>query len=101
MVGCLGTLVRQELLSDTVAFQLLQSLATGKSVGLREEVAHELVVIAHWLAVEVFRRRALTQSDEFCRNGAALEERAGRITHAHARAAARPPPTQRSRPPGA
>ena len=54
-----GTVARERLVGDEVLWdllcpELLSALAHGEGVGLGEEVAHELVVVAH-LHVRVWR----------------------------------------------
>ena len=55
-----------------LAAQLGLSLAERQRVRLREEVAHELVVVGHDLALEVHALLALDGADEVARNHAPL-----------------------------
>mmetsp|Transcript_41491 Transcript_41491/g.98322 ORF Transcript_41491/g.98322 Transcript_41491/m.98322 type:complete len:541 (-) Transcript_41491:159-1781(-) len=65
-------LVRDELGGDARGGDLLGRPADRQGVGLREEVAHELVVVGHDLALQVHALLALHDADELARDDAAL-----------------------------
>mmetsp|Transcript_8143 Transcript_8143/g.20571 ORF Transcript_8143/g.20571 Transcript_8143/m.20571 type:complete len:488 (-) Transcript_8143:580-2043(-) len=65
-------LVGDEVVGDALSAQLHGALAHRQCVGLREEVAHQLVVVGHDLALEVHGLLGLDDADEVAGDGAAL-----------------------------
>ena len=68
----LEQLVRAQSLRHALRLQVGHALAAGQRVRLREEVAHQLVVIAHHLARALQRHLALAEADEVARHHTAL-----------------------------
>ena len=64
--------MRLQVLGDVLRLQVLHALAVRQRVGLGEEVAHQLVVVAHRLALALQRRLALAEADEVARDHATL-----------------------------
>ena len=65
-------LVRDERVRDVLRAELHVRLADGERIRLREKVAHELVVVGNYLALEVDGLLRLDDADEVAGDGAAL-----------------------------
>ena len=63
----LKDLVRTKGLIDTLGDKILQRLAIRQSIGLREEVGHELIVVGNRLSVHVNRCLTLAETNEIGR----------------------------------
>lgn len=71
---CMHYLVRAKPLRYALGLQLFQSLAVRESVGLREEVAHELVVVCHRLSLQQHRALRLTVPHKIGGDDPSLQE---------------------------
>lgn len=65
-------LVSQKLLRNLLLNELLSVLSVGESVGLREEVGHQLIVIDDGLSSKSHRELRSAESNELAWNGSSL-----------------------------